>query len=888
MRRLVFGLAAVAAGALATAAVAQQAPPPGLPTPRINHAFPAGAKLGTAVEVTAAGFDLDEPTGLLFSHPGIKGEYVAPKPPEPDPKKKDQPPPKAVPIPPTGPHKFKVTVDAAVPPGTYDVRFVGKWGVSNPRAFVVGELPEVAEKEPNNDVPEAQKIEIGTTVNGVIANPTDVDYTVFAGKRGQRVVISCLASGIDSRAHPMIEVFDTAGRKLALSRAYREADAVTDLVLPEDGDYYVRLFEFTYQTGTPDHVYRLTISTAPWVDAVFPPAVEFGKPAQVTLYGRNLPNGQPTGFTVDGRPLEKVTVSVTPPADPLAAQQLAVRDLIEPVTALQDGFEYRLKGPGGLSNPVPIYFAREKLVLKKNEGGTKAETAEPLAIPAEVAGMLHRRGDRDWYSFDAKKGDGLTIELTAERNLSPADFFFNIYAPADAKAMTKIRDLSGEIDDDADPQTMSLHPTEFYTRTSDPPAYKFTAPADGKYLVAVGSHHSSFLFGPQTAYRLRVGPARPDFRAVVKPYAKSFQTGSAGRQDGTEAYEVFVHRTDGFIGAVTVTAEGLPAGVTAKPTVIGPAARWGVLVLDVGPAAAAFTGAITVKATSAADGKPLVREARPASVTWGSQPGQNVPVVSRLTQTLVLAVRPEKGFFKVAADPANAVVKPATGKEEKVAGPIVVRQGDKVTLPVKTTWAGADKPNVTLVAELMSQNPQTTPITVQVATQPTKDKPDVTVTMDVKPTALPGVYGVVIRGDSQVAFVRDPMGKQKANVPATAFAAPVEITVIPTSLAKLTPGQIPNGVVKIGMTGELVVKIERQYDFAGEYKVKFVPPTGVVGVTADEMTVPAGKDEAKLVFKAAADAKPGAVSNGTIVVTAVYGGKYTVTHEAKVNFSVAK
>src|SRR2546430_1353377 len=82
----------------------------------------------------AAGSALDEPTGLLFSHPGIKGTYIAPNAPPPDPKKKDVPP-KANP---TGPHRFAVTVAKDVPPGTYDVRVVNKWGVSNPRAFAVG------------------------------------------------------------------------------------------------------------------------------------------------------------------------------------------------------------------------------------------------------------------------------------------------------------------------------------------------------------------------------------------------------------------------------------------------------------------------------------------------------------------------------------------------------------------------------------------------------------------------------------------------------------------------------------------------------------------------------------------------------------------------------
>ena len=47
--------------------------------------------------------------------------------------------------------------------GTHDVRIVSKSGLSNPRAFVVGEMTEVNESEPNNDVGQAQKIELNTT-----------------------------------------------------------------------------------------------------------------------------------------------------------------------------------------------------------------------------------------------------------------------------------------------------------------------------------------------------------------------------------------------------------------------------------------------------------------------------------------------------------------------------------------------------------------------------------------------------------------------------------------------------------------------------------------------------------------------------------------------------
>ncbi len=890
MRRLVFGLLVLAACGTASAQ-----PPPGLPSPRISNVFPAGAKAGPPLavtkfgvtlkldtEVTIVGTDLDEPEKLVFSHPGIKGEYLPPPAPPVDPKKKDTPPsPKANP---TGPHKFRVTVAADVPPGTYDLCVVSKYGVSNPRAFVVGNLEEVYEKEPNNDVPEAQRVELGSTVNGVLANATDVDYTIFAGKKGQRVIVSCLASSIDSRATPMIEIYDANAHKLASNRNYRDTDAVVDLILPADGDYFVRLFQFAYQGGGPDYGYRMTISTAPWIDAVFPPAIEPGKPAQVTLYGRNLPNGQPAdGFTVDGHPLEKLAVTITPPTDAAASTRFTLRGHIDPVTALQDGFEYTFKGPNGTSNPVPIYFTREKQVLKKNTGGTTPAMAEAITTPCEVAGFISRRGDSDWYSFDAKKGDQLLVELNAERNGTQADFFLSVRDGKDPK-----RDLSGELDDDPD----SLHPLGFFTRSSDPAPYKFTAPEDGKYLVLVGCRESSVVYGPRSAYRLRVSPAKPDFRVVAMPYSRHYQTGASIWQGGDVAYDVYLHRIDGYTGSVTVTAEGLPAGVTAKPVTIGPGARWGMLVLNAAPSAAAFVGPFTVKATGTTPtGTALAREVRPASITWGlNTQQQQAPVISRLDQQFVLAVRAEKAFFTLAAEPANAVIK-VNMKDEKLPAPLTVKQGEKFTMPIKANWIATDKQPIQLVAEPISPSPQNSPVTVQIPTQPTKEKPEGVLNFDVKSNAAPGVYAITIKGTAQVPFSRPaPAGGAMPKgqpVPVEVFADPIEIVVIPTALAKITAGNLPNNTLKIGTPGEITIKVERQYDFTGEFKVKFELPKGMTGVTADDVTIPAGKDEAKLVFKTAADAKPGAVNNATITVTAVYDKKHTITHEAKVTFTVA-
>ena len=40
----------------------------------------------------------------------------------------------------------------------------------------------------------------------------------------------------------------------------------------------------------------------------------------------------------------------------------------------------------------------------------------------------------------------------------------------------------------------------------------------------------------------------------------------------------------------------------------------------------------------------------------------------------------------------------------------------------------------------------------------------------------------------------------------------------------------------------MVVKVARQFDYAGEFKVELVLPPNVKGVAADEVTIPAGPE----------------------------------------------
>jgi hypothetical protein len=865
-----FRLCAVLVVFAAAPALAQQ-PAPGLPMPRLDTVFPMGGKAGTAVaEFNLTGADLDGADTLLFSHPGIKAEVIPPPPePKPDPKdaKKNPPPKKKDGVP--APNKFKVTVAADEPPGNYDVRAVGKDGVSNPRTFVVGDLPEVNEKEPNNDAPEAMKIDLNTTVNGTIASPTDVDLFLVPAKKGQRVVVACIAESIDSRAQPLVEIYDSTYRRLGGGNG---PDAVADFVAPADGDFFVRVAQFTYTAGGPTYFYRLTVTTNPWIDAVYPPMVEPGKPAQVTIYGRNLPGGTPEpGAFIDGRPLEKLTVTVNAPNEPT---KLAYRGHIEPRSGGVDGFEYRIKGPGGVSNPVLIGFAQDKVVLEK-EPNDKPEQAMELPVPCEVAGRIDRRADRDWYAFTAKKGETLVIDLWGDRLGTPTDFLF---AVRQATAKTDM------IEKDDNPEVLSN--AQFFARTTDPDAYLFTAPADGKYLIQVSSREANYQYGPKTAYRLRVGPPRPDFRVVAMSASRFNPEAPAVRADGSQLIEVFAFRYDGFTGPITLTAEGLPAGITCPPQTIGPNQRAGGLVLTAAANAAKFEGPIAIKATATVAGKPLVRDCRSATITWGVQPGQNVPTISRLDGGLFISVRPN-GFFKVTAEPENAFI---TKAGEKLPQPLTIKQGEKLTVPFKVARISPDaKVAITLRQLVTTQNPAQMPVIVnngQPLPAVAPDKNDGTFVIEAKTIAPPGVYTVVLQATAPIQYEGQP-GKGKKPAQVEQAMTPVTVHVIPVALGKVTAQ--PAGNLKGGSTTDILVKVDRQNEYAGEFKVKLTLPDKTKGVTVNEVTIPAGQNEVKLPLTAAADVPAGQLPNLTVVVTGMYDGKTAITSESpKFNLTVEK
>src|SRR5204863_62790 len=165
------------------------------------------------------------------------------------------------------------------------------------RSFVVGALTEVLKPGANQKPAMALDVAEGTTVTGRV-DANAIDYYAFNLKAGQRLLVDCLAQRIDSRANGTLVMLGNNGRELGRSLDVEGLDPVLDFTAPAEGRYVLGVYDFVYGGG-PDYFYRLNVTSAPHIDFVFPPSGPAGSNNQYTVYGRNLPGGQPAeGLTV--------------------------------------------------------------------------------------------------------------------------------------------------------------------------------------------------------------------------------------------------------------------------------------------------------------------------------------------------------------------------------------------------------------------------------------------------------------------------------------------------------------------------------------------------------------------------------------------------------------
>ncbi|MFM9960250.1 MAG: PPC domain-containing protein [Planctomycetaceae bacterium] len=476
-------------------------------TPSAAYIFPAGGQRGTTVPVRIGGHFLHGKAEFTVSGVGLTGRtpiermpttwFEGPVIAQPASQAKEDYPKDYA-------GELKIAADA--PLGVRFWHCATSQGITPGMRFVIGHLPEVIEEEVDG-LASAMPVTLPVTINGRIFPREDVDDWSFAAKAGQ--VVSCevtaarLGSGLDSR----LEVLNSRGEVIAENSDTFGADSFVRFIAPEDGTYIVRIHDIRFD-GLQHFVYRLTVSSGPWLDRVYPLGGQRGKSVELQLAGANLPRG---------------TLPFAP----------AVTDTPQGLTRIQFPSEH---------NPSPIFFEAddltEHLEAEPNDEAAQALSAE---LPCVFNGRIDRAGDVDLWKFNGKKGEAWLIDLRASRLGSRLDGVLTLLDEKGQKLATA--------DDLSNGQTDAVLST--------------TLPADGLYTLKVEDRISS-RGGPEFAYRVRiVKPSEASLRLTTPLDAITLNRG------GETKLKVLAERPAGFADEIPLDLEGLPEGVTVTGNKLG-------------------------------------------------------------------------------------------------------------------------------------------------------------------------------------------------------------------------------------------------------------------------------------------------------------------------------
>ncbi len=472
-------------------------------SPTAAYVFPPGGQRGKTVLVRIGGHFLHDKADFLIAGPGVEGRspvermqttwFEGPIILQPASQQKEDYPKD---------YAGEIKLAAEAPLGVRYWHCTTSQGITPGMRFVVGDLPEIIEEESEENLP-TKPLTLPVTINGRIFPREDVDDWTLEAKAGQ--VITCevnaarIGSGLDSR----LEVLGPNGQVLAENSDTFGLDSFIRFKAPSDGKYTVRIHDIRFE-GFQHFVYRLTISSGPWLDRVYPLGGKRGTTVPLQLFGANLPS-------------DRHEVGVPPlggSSSGIAFQSIPIE--------------------GGTSNALlETDDLPEHLEAEPNNEIAQAKTIE---LPCVLNGRIEQAGDSDLWNFTGKKGDAWQFDLRASRLGSELDGVLTLF-DANGNAVASADDL-------ANGQTDCI--------------LNFTLPADGTFTLKVNDGLSS-RGGPEFAYRVRIN--RPGESTLQLSTALDSITLMRG---GETKVKVLAERPTGFADEVALNIEGLPEGVAVS------------------------------------------------------------------------------------------------------------------------------------------------------------------------------------------------------------------------------------------------------------------------------------------------------------------------------------
>ena len=685
-----------------------------LPSIRFDRLTPLGASAGTTVEAEIAGADIEEVRSLWFGHPGLT----------------------AVPI--EGKDRgFHIQVASDVPAGTYDVRLIGRWGVSNPRLFSIDHgLSDVTETEPNNEPSTAQIVAVNSAIAGM-SDGNNEDVFRFTAKAQQRILIDCQAGKLDSMLDATMSLASSDGRLLASSSDHNGRDPLIDFVVPADGEYLVRVYDLSYRGGFP---YRLLITDRSHVETVFPRAVQAGQNVKIVALGRNLGEG-----SVESSWREADVAYVERTFDFMAPLEIAAGGLfpfaVHPTdhsvlptaaTCTLTGAQFQAS-PNGLANSQTLVVTDSAVTLEVEPNNTQ-EKAQVVTLPLFVSGRFDQPRDADWFEFEVPESGQYGFDVYCERINGHADPYL-VVVDDQGNRINELDDFGHRIN-------------AFDGHLRDP-AGMINLTEKRKYRVLVQDRYRRG--GARYQYVLAIQKQKPDFYAAVIHSQNPGPGGTTVWRGGSVYMDVIIHQQQGYNEQITITAENLPPGLHVAPTVINNNSR-GTLIISADDNAAEFTGPIKLFATGKSGDQTLRREVRAYSRVW-TDAGMNS---SRPTRDLVVAIRDSAPY-----------------RMEWSADNVEVEAGQEAMLTLRLTRRWND-----LKADVTVQ-PISFPGNFQLANTSFKgDQTELAIPIAVQANTRPGSYTLAILGQAQVPFNKDAEAKERPNTLVSLPGRPITLRVI--------------------------------------------------------------------------------------------------------------
>lgn len=481
--------------------------------PATSYIYPAGAQRGQTVDVRVGGLCLLNDPWFEILGDGVKasvrlrtddtvwfdGPMLTGQPSlEPDEYPRD--------------HEATFTIAEDAPLGAHPWRVWTSQGATASRIFVVGNLPEVVEREIGGD-PIPVNVSVPVTANGRIFPRTDLDIWTFDAVEGETYAIELAAKSIQSPLDARIALY-AAGQMLSDDIGRQNGDPTIQFQATVSGRHEIHVHDVGY-AGSQACVYRLTIRKGVHADWVYP-----------------------LGGSVDARTTFEIGFDTCEPTERMMEAVVQLR-----AGASQTGTVHHAFTADGMTTQrvrLDISDLPERLESEPNDAPSDIE---PLQLPVILNGRIGQPGDVDVWPVAVSAGQSIQLRLSAGRlgsRLLP---------------LIDVVNVGGTV----------VAPTEDFPISNDSPtsdqSLLFEATEDQVCWVRIRERFPS-RGGTDFGYRLQIGSASPGFSLHLKTDAI---TAFRGKET---SLSVRVERFGGLTGPITIDVAGLPPETQLSDLVI--------------------------------------------------------------------------------------------------------------------------------------------------------------------------------------------------------------------------------------------------------------------------------------------------------------------------------